>query len=141
MVLPATSASYPQPPSHLDEGWLDAHRAQVPVRDCSTCHTQDDCRSCHVGIVPSFVEALPLRDQVVAPGVGLETRAPDSHASLFFLDGHAVLAAVFLGHLSETNNTPQHALSAARSTVDRQSCCAPELILGRQEKSTICFSI
>ena len=51
------------------------------------------------------------------------------------------LEAVFLGHLSETNNTPQHALHAARTTVDRQSCCAPALILGRQEIATTCISL
>ena len=51
------------------------------------------------------------------------------------------LEAVFLGHLSETNNTPQHALHAARKVVDRQSCCAPEVILGRQEIASSCFSL
>lgn len=50
------------------------------------------------------------------------------------------LEAVFLGHLSETNNTPQHALRAARGIIARQSCCAPEVILGRQDIATICFS-
>lgn len=50
------------------------------------------------------------------------------------------LEAVFLGHLSETNNTPQHALCAARTIIERQSCCAPEVILGRQEIASVCFS-
>lgn len=51
------------------------------------------------------------------------------------------LEAVFLGHLSETNNTPQHALRAACNIVDRQSCCAPQLVLGRQEIPSFCISI
>lgn len=50
------------------------------------------------------------------------------------------LEAVFLGHLSETNNTPQHALGAARAILERQSCCSPALILGRQDVASICFT-
>lgn len=51
------------------------------------------------------------------------------------------LEAVFLGHLSATNNTPQHALLAARRVLDRQNCCSPELYLGRQEVASCCISI
>jgi hypothetical protein len=93
MELPETTAEYPVPASHEDEGWLDAHRLQVPVRECSTCHTQDDCRSCHVGIVPTFVEALPRASESLAPGARLVARAPESHESSFFLNAHSVLAS------------------------------------------------
>lgn len=93
MRLPEMTAEYPVPDSHIDEGWLDAHRLQVPVRECSTCHAEDDCRTCHVGNVPEMVEALPRRSEVLAPGVGLVTRAPESHASPFFFESHAPLAA------------------------------------------------
>lgn len=51
------------------------------------------------------------------------------------------LETVFLGHLSETNNTPQHALHAAQRIIGRQNCCAPALILGRQEIATSCISM
>lgn len=50
------------------------------------------------------------------------------------------LEAVFLGHLSETNNTPQHAVAAARAILDRQTGCAPELILGLQHQASPIFS-
>lgn len=50
------------------------------------------------------------------------------------------LAAVFLAHLSETNNTPGYALAAARQVLDRQSRCAPEVILGCQHRPSTCFS-
>lgn len=93
MELPAARVVYPPPASHVDEGWLDEHKLQVPVRECSTCHTQDDCRSCHVGVVPGIVEALPRRADTEAPGVGLTTHAPESHRSMFFLGTHATLAA------------------------------------------------
>lgn len=51
------------------------------------------------------------------------------------------LEAIFLGHLSETNNTPQHALQAVGRVLDHQSCCAPQRLLGRQEMPSLCFSV
>lgn len=50
------------------------------------------------------------------------------------------LEAVFLAHLSETNNTPEHALASARQVLDRQNRCAPEVILGCQHRPSTCFS-
>lgn len=44
------------------------------------------------------------------------------------------LEAVFLAHLSETNNTPEHALAAAQLVLDRQNCCRPKVILGTQNR-------
>jgi phosphoribosyl 1,2-cyclic phosphodiesterase len=80
----------------------------------------------------------PLKQRIRSQHGHLSNEAGAELLDSLLWDG---LEAVFLGHLSETNNTPQHALSAARRTVDRQSCCAPELILGRQESATICFSV
>ena len=51
------------------------------------------------------------------------------------------LEAVFLAHLSETNNTPQLAEAGARAVLEAQSICRPQLILGRQEQTSACFSI
>lgn len=50
------------------------------------------------------------------------------------------LEAVLLAHLSETNNTPGHALTAARQVLDRQNRCGPELILGCQHCPSGVFS-
>jgi hypothetical protein len=86
-------ARYPEPASHLDDGWLDAHQQQATVRECSTCHTGDDCMTCHVVSTPDLVAALPRRADVVAPGVQLESRSPESHESLFFMQAHSILAA------------------------------------------------
>ena len=91
MVLPPMEATYPRPGSHGDEGWIDAHQVEAGPAECSTCHTQDDCRSCHVGIVPSVVEALATREASVAPGVRLVARGPDSHDSMFFMEAHSTL--------------------------------------------------
>jgi phosphoribosyl 1,2-cyclic phosphodiesterase len=42
------------------------------------------------------------------------------------------LEAVFLAHLSEANNTPRRAEDCARTVLDRQTCCRPQLLLGTQ---------
>jgi hypothetical protein len=93
MELPTMTASYPEPPSHLDVLWLEAHQLEASVGECSTCHTANDCRTCHVSPVPDLVARLPTRESVVAPGVMLESVSPDSHASLFFMQAHSVLAS------------------------------------------------
>lgn len=46
------------------------------------------------------------------------------------------LESVFLAHLSETNNHPELAETVARDTLARQTCCAPQLLLGRQDRPT-----
>lgn len=50
------------------------------------------------------------------------------------------LEAVFLAHLSETNNTPALAEAAARAVLGRQTACEPHLVVGRQECPSLCFS-
>lgn len=93
MELPISEAHYPRPDSHSDEGWLSEHGRQASVRQCSTCHTQDDCKACHVQPVPDLVAALPAREQGRAPGVMVVAHPPESHASPFFLQAHPALAA------------------------------------------------
>jgi phosphoribosyl 1,2-cyclic phosphodiesterase len=43
------------------------------------------------------------------------------------------LDSVCLAHLSETNNQPQLAATAARAVINRQTGCQPQLLIGRQE--------
>ncbi|MDX1646197.1 MAG: hypothetical protein R3304_03540 [Longimicrobiales bacterium] len=93
MDLPTVEAEYPEPSSHLAEDWLEGHQEDAAVAECSTCHTQNDCRTCHVSSLPELVAALPTRAQARAPGVMLESQSPDSHASLFFMQAHSVLAS------------------------------------------------
>lgn len=93
MSLPVMDAHYPEPGSHQDAGWIDGHQVQASTAACSTCHTSDDCRACHVAVVPAVVEMLPTREVATAPGVMLETRSPESHASLFFMEAHPSLAS------------------------------------------------
>jgi len=42
------------------------------------------------------------------------------------------LDAVFLGHLSETNNCPELALQSVASVLGRQELCAPQVLVGKQ---------
>jgi len=42
------------------------------------------------------------------------------------------LEAVFLAHLSEANNTPDHALAAATAVLLQQNRCGPQVIVGTQ---------
>jgi len=49
------------------------------------------------------------------------------------------LEAVFLAHMSETNNTPAHALDCAAAVLDNQSICRPQLVLGRQNSISQCL--
>lgn len=44
------------------------------------------------------------------------------------------LEAVFLAHLSETNNDPRLATAAATAVLSRQSRCQPRLLVGHQEQ-------
>lgn len=50
------------------------------------------------------------------------------------------LQAVFLAHLSEANNTPEHALAAVHQVLDGQNRCKPEVILGTQHQVSRTFS-
>lgn len=47
------------------------------------------------------------------------------------------LESVFLAHLSETNNHPSLAESAARKVLGCQNCCGPELLVGKQDQPVI----
>lgn len=93
MSLPTMTATYPEPPSHLDDLWLEGHQQQAAVGECSTCHTSNDCRTCHISEVPDLVAQLPSRETAVAPGVMLESVTPESHRSAFFMQAHPVLAS------------------------------------------------
>lgn len=49
------------------------------------------------------------------------------------------LEAVFLAHLSETNNCPGLAESCAKAVLDRQNICRPQLVVGCQAQPSACF--
>jgi hypothetical protein len=97
MTLPPAVAHYPLPESHLAPAFQSEHGSLPELAQgepsCATCHTQDDCASCHMSPLPDVVEALPARASVVAPGVGLDVDLPESHQRPQFGRTHGTLAA------------------------------------------------
>jgi hypothetical protein len=93
LELPRAAAAYPVPASHRRDLWAERHSPVPEAASCNTCHTRDDCTACHVSPTPAVFEGLPLRASVSAPGVGLGASPPPSHASPFFHEAHATLAA------------------------------------------------
>ncbi len=72
----------------------------------------------------------------------IKQRIKSSHGHLSNRDSAALLEnlcwtgleTVCLAHLSDTNNHPELAVSAARAVLDRQDGCHPGLLLGRQDR-------
>jgi phosphoribosyl 1,2-cyclic phosphodiesterase len=70
-----------------------------------------------------------LKQRVRSNHGHLSNGAGSSLLQNLFWDG---LAAVFLGHLSETNNRPGLALDAINMVLEKQNICAPQVLVGRQ---------
>lgn len=51
------------------------------------------------------------------------------------------LDAVFLAHLSETNNHPSLAERCALDVLERQNVCRPKVVLGCQHQASLCVSL
>ena len=94
MDQPEWSHEYPTPGTHLVDAFDVAHApGDEGAAECSTCHTSDDCLSCHIEPAPQPVDDLPGRTAVQAPGAYLHVEAPESHMTAFFMDAHSNLAA------------------------------------------------
>jgi hypothetical protein len=92
MRLPEARSRYPTPESHASEDFEWEHGALSEETSCATCHTRDDCASCHLPPLPAAAGELRRRSEVVAPGVGLSVDVPSSHESPHFLGEHPALA-------------------------------------------------
>ena len=91
--LPTFAAHYPIPDSHLQSDFLLAHGSRASRVRCATCHTRDDCVSCHVPPPPETITEMPPRRDASAPGVQVVRRAPPSHATPMFEREHGNVAA------------------------------------------------
>lgn len=77
----------------------------------------------------------------------LKQRIRSNHGHLSNADGAALLEqlvwdgleAVFLAHLSETNNTPQLAQQTVAAVLDQQNLCQPITITGAPQQASLCF--
>jgi predicted CXXCH cytochrome family protein len=117
-TLPAYAVQYPVPASHLSPQWIERHGPPASRAACATCHTRQDCTSCHVEPAPPVIETFPLRaqarsngaaaatagtmlaqvppsgeDVTQAPGTGTQRRMPLSHASRWFQRDHKGVAS------------------------------------------------
>jgi len=105
----------------------------------------DRLQRCRILVLESNYDEDLLRDGPYP--WHLKQRIRSRHGHLSNVDSAALLdgllweglEGLFLAHLSETNNTPQHAVTAARQVLDRQSRCAPELIVGSQADISSCL--
>lgn len=93
MQLPAFTARYPIPPSHLDPTWEVRHGAVASVAACATCHTRESCMTCHAAPPPPVVAQHPSAAEAMAPGAFVARSLPESHLSPFFLTQHGPLAS------------------------------------------------
>lgn len=75
----------------------------------------------------------PLKQRIKGSHGHLSNRASAGLLAQLCWDG---LEAVFLAHMSETNNHPELAAASARDALASQSCCRPQLLLGRQDRPT-----
>jgi len=100
----------------------------------------EELRNCRVLVLESNHDEELLRDGPYP--WPLKQRIRSSHGHLSNNDSAKLLEnlcwegleGVLLAHLSETNNRPELAETAARGILDRQSCCRPGLLLGCQDR-------
>lgn len=76
----------------------------------------------------------PLKQRVRSTHGHLSNRAGSALLRELLWDG---LETVFLGHLSETNNRPEMALAAVQQMLDKQTACAPRVMVGLQQRPTV----
>lgn len=105
----------------------------------------DRLRGCRVLILESNHDEDLLRDGPYPWHLKQRIRGRHGHLSnrdcAALLEGllWEGLEAVFLAHLSETNNTPEHALNCAGQALSRQTSCCPKLVVGRQDFISQCL--
>ncbi len=106
----------------------------------------DRLRDCRVLVLESNHDEELLRDGPYPWHLKQRIRSNHGHlsnvATAELLDGLLWdgLEAVFLAHLSETNNRPERAEAGAREVLARQHLCAPVLVVGSQAMPSVCLS-
>jgi len=80
----------------------------------------------------------PLKQRIRSNHGHLSNTASADLLESLLWDG---LEAVFLAHLSETNNLPQLALNCARQVLDCQNGCRPELVVGGPAAPSRCLEL
>lgn len=107
----------------------------------------DQLKQCRVLILESNHDENMLRDGPYPWHLKQRIRSNHGHLSnvaagelldRLLWDG---LEAVFLAHLSETNNDPQLAHHSANAVLAQQNLCSPQLIVGSQGRESAYFEV
>jgi phosphoribosyl 1,2-cyclic phosphodiesterase len=78
----------------------------------------------------------PLKQRIRSNHGHLSNLAAAQLLSDLIWDG---MDGVFLAHLSETNNLPHLAEQQARRVLEKQNLCRPQLVVGAQDRTSVCF--
>ena len=159
--VPAYTAAIRAPPSHASPGFLRTHgrdAQQRAVATCANCHTQQSCATCHVGVPPRAIAALPQAGPGRAAGALLVRTPPPSHTREFIdrhgpeasarpatceschvraqcLDCHRPDGAAQSDGLQRAASGRQQAASASQSAGGRRSGFHPSAFLTRHPSS------
>ena len=107
----------------------------------------DQLKQCRVLILESNHDEDMLRDGPYPWHLKQRIRSRHGHlsnvAASDLLDGLLWdgLDAVFLAHLSETNNDPKLAHHSANAVLGQQNFCNPQLVVGSQGRESVCFEV
>lgn len=119
------------------------------LTDCgiSTRLIRERFKRCRILVIESNHDLDMLRDGPYPPHLKQRIRSNHGHLSNnacadlladLLWDG---LEAVFLAHLSETNNDPKLALRGTQAVLQRQNLCNPKVVVGTQSAPSVCISV
>ena len=107
----------------------------------------DYLKECQVLVLESNHDEKMLQDGPYPWRLKQRIRSNQGHlsnnASAELLDGLVWdgLEAVFLAHLSETNNDPALAEAGAAQVLQMQNLCNPQLVVGTQDHISYCYEL
>jgi len=107
----------------------------------------DSLRDCRMLVLESNHDEKMLQDGPYPWHLKQRIRSRHGHlsndAASELLDGllWQGLDAVFLAHLSETNNMPDKAFAGASAVLSKQNLCDPQLVVGTQERISACIEL
>jgi len=132
----ALSAELPKPGSHGNPAFISRHgrEATREPTPCATCHTQESCTTCHIGVLPRVVTGLASRQPGRAPGAATR-RAPPATHSTGFMDGEHAGEANSRPGACETCHVRPQCLDCHRPTSARGREYHPEGFLTRHPAS------
>jgi hypothetical protein len=139
LAMDARSPAYAHvltaPPSHAARDFLRTHgrAAQRANATCATCHTQQSCLSCHVGVPSRAIAALPTAGPGRARGAQLVRAAPVTHTREF-RERHGAEASA-RPTTCETCHVRETCLECHRPEGARQSAYHPRAFLTRHPSS------